>query len=294
MAATIIAAVDNSPAAMQAVRLLAGYEGDRSKLAIVVLNVQSRPTILWPGPALDPGAIESALLREGAAQLEPARALLVQSGFQPETAVRLSFAPQAIIEEAHRRAAKAIVMGTRGHGALRGFALGSVALRVAHRAQAPTLLVRPDTRLPKALGRSVRVLLPLDGSIQATNAVTRLLGWEEWLGDMEFDLVHVRPALSVLETLTPPHDDVLEAWGSRQSEEATRDARALLHVARRGHRLHEAVGDPSQEIARIADQVGSELVVMGTRGLGAIHHALLGSVALKVAHASAVPVVLVP
>jgi nucleotide-binding universal stress UspA family protein len=124
--------------------------------------------------------------------------------------------------------------------------------------------------------------------------VTQLLGWEEWLGDMEFDLVHVRPALTVFGTLTPPHDDVLEAWGSRQSEEATRDARALLHVARRGHRLREAVGDPSQEIARIADEVGSELIVMGTRGLGAIHHALLGSVALKVAHASAVPVVFVP
>src|SRR5688572_6404651 len=102
MAATLIAAVDNSPAAMQAVRLLAGYEGDRSKLSIVILNVQSRPMILWPGPAIDPGAVESALLREGTAQLEPARALLAESGFEPEAAVRLSFAPEAIIGEAHR------------------------------------------------------------------------------------------------------------------------------------------------------------------------------------------------
>jgi nucleotide-binding universal stress UspA family protein len=294
VAVTVIAAVDNSPAAMQAVRLLAGYEGDRSLLAIVLLNVQSRPTILWPGPAFDPGAIESALLREGAAQLEPARALLVESGFEPEAAVRLSFAPEAIIDEAHRRGAKAIVMGTRGHGPLGGFALGSVALRVAHRAQVPTLLVRPDTRLPRALGRTVRVLVPLDGSTHATGAVTQVLGWEEWLGDVEFDLVHVRPALTRLETLMPPHDDVLDEWGSKQSEEATRDARARLYAARRTHRFHEAVGDAPQQIARLADEAGSELVVMGTRGLGAVHHALLGSVALKVAHASSVPVVLVP
>jgi nucleotide-binding universal stress UspA family protein len=39
--------------------------------------------------------------------------------------------------------------------------------------------------------------------------------------------------------------------------------------------------------------LSSELIVMGTRGLGAVHHALIGSVAMKVALASAVPVVLV-
>ena len=44
----------------------------------------------------------------------------------------------------------------------------------------------------------------------------------------------------------------------------------------------------------MAGGLGSELIVMGTRGLGAVHHALIGSVALKVAHASAVPVILVP
>lgn len=294
MTATLIAAVDNSPAAMQAVRLIAGYEGDRSKLAVVVLNVQSRPTTLWPGPAIDPGAVESALLREGAMQLEPARAVLQESGFQPEAAVRLSVAPEAIIGEANRRGAKAIIMGTRGHGALQGFALGSVALRVAHRAEVPTLLVKPGTRFPKALGRSARVLVPLDGSTNATAAVPQLLEWEDWLGDVEFDLVHVRPAQTLFETLLPPSDDLVEEWGSKQSEQATRDARALLYAAQRGHRLHEAVGDPSQQIARLADELGSEVIVMGTGGLGAMHHAFLGSVALKVAHASAVPVVLVP
>ncbi len=294
MASTIIAAVDNSPAAAHAVRLLAGYEGDHARLAVVALNVQSRPMILWPGPAFDPGAVESALLREGAAQLEAARALLAESGFQPEPAVRLGIPSQGIIDEAHRRGAKAIVMGTRGHGALGGFALGSVALRVAHGARVPTLLVKPDARLPKAFGRSVRVLVPLDGSTHATAAVIRLLEWQAWLGDAQFDLVHVRPALTGFESLMPPRGDVLEEWGSRQSEEATRDARALLYAARRGHRLHEAVGDPSQQIARLAHEAASELIVMGTRGLGAVHHALLGSVALKVAHASSVPVVLVP
>lgn len=267
MPATLIAAVDDSPASMQAARLLAGYQG---------------------------GAVDDALLRQGELQVQPARALLAEAGFDPEIAVLLSIPSQAIVEESMRRRAKAIVMGTRGHGALGGFALGSVALRVAHRSQIPTLLVKPKTGLPQALGRHVRVLVPLDGSAHATRAIAEVLGWKAWLGEMQLDLVHIHAPLTLFEAMLPPHRDVLDQWGGKQSEEATRDARALLYAAQLGHRLHEAAGEPSAEIARLADALGSELIVMGTRGLGAVHHALLGSVALKVAHASAVPVAPVP
>ena len=60
------------------------------------------------------------------------------------------------------------------------------------------------------------------------------------------------------------------------------------------HEVEEAAGDVPGQIVRLAGVSGSELIVMGTRGLGAVHHALIGSVALKVALASPVPVVLVP
>jgi nucleotide-binding universal stress UspA family protein len=43
----------------------------------------------------------------------------------------------------------------------------------------------------------------------------------------------------------------------------------------------------------LAAETGCELVVMGTRGLGAAHYALIGSVALKVAAHAAMPVILV-
>lgn len=293
-AVTLIVAVDASTASLQAARLLAGYQGDRRRISLVALNVQSRPVTLWPGPAFDPGAVDAALLREGELQLKPACALLAEAGFAPQAAVRLSIPAEAIAEEAMRRSAAAIVMGTRGRGPLGGYALGSVALRVAHRAQAPTLLVQPDTLLPRALGHSVRVLVPLDGSAHATRAVSHLLGWGAWLGEMQLDLAHVRPARTMWDILRPADRDSMEQWGSQESEQATRDARALLHAAGLGHGLHEAVGDPSEEIARLAGKLGSDLIVLGTRGLGAVHHALIGSVALKVAHASPVPVMLVP
>ena len=220
--------------------------------------------------------------------------MLAEAGLEHERAVRLGIPAESVAEEAMRRGAAAIVMGTRGHGILRGFALGSVALRVAHRAQAPVVLVQPDTVQPAALGERVRVLVPLDGSAHATRAVHSLLGGQEWLGAMEIDLAHIRSTPTFLDDLLPADRSLLDRWGSQEAERATREARALLYLAGSAHRMHEAVGEPSAQIVRLAGVLGSELIFMGTRGLGAVHHALLGSIALKVAHASAVPVVLVP
>ncbi len=47
----------------------------------------------------------------------------------------------AILAEARRQKPAAIVMGTRGDGALQGFALGSVALKSAVASPVPVLLV---------------------------------------------------------------------------------------------------------------------------------------------------------
>jgi nucleotide-binding universal stress UspA family protein len=290
--ATIIAAVDNSPASLQAARVLADYRGERERLAVVALNVQARPLTLWPRMAIDPDNLDEALLAEGRRSLEPACTLLAAAGLPVERVVRLGIPAQCIAEEAIRRGAAMIAIGTRGEGPLGGFALGSVALRVAHRAQAATMLVQPDTRLPDALGRGVRALVPLDGSSHAFRAVSFLLSSQDWLGQLHVDLVHVRPAPTVWEALLPA-EPAPEEWGSLEAERATRDARAALHAAATSYQLHEATGETAAQIVRLAGVLSSELIVMGTRGLGAVHHALIGSVAMKVALASAVPVVLV-
>jgi nucleotide-binding universal stress UspA family protein len=144
------------------------------------------------------------------------------------------------------------------------------------------------------LGASVRILVPLDGSAHATRAVNQLLGWKDWLGEAQLDLAHIRSGPDLWQGLPSAERELLEQWGSREAERATRDARALLYIERTAHTLHEAQGEPSAQIVRLAGVLGSELIVMGTRGLGAVHHALIGSIALKVVHASPIPVVLVP
>jgi nucleotide-binding universal stress UspA family protein len=200
----------------------------------------------------------------------------------------------AILAEARRRKPAAIVMGTRGEGTLHGFALGSVALRVVHRARLPVFLVKAQDRLPAALGRRLRVLLATDGSKPAIRAAQRLVAWRSWLGELEVHLLWVQPPLSYLQTVLPPHDDVIGQWSTKEGERATQAAVALFEREGIAHQVHLSVGDAALEVRSLAEETKAELVALGTRGLGAAHHALVGSVALKSAVASPVPVLLVP
>lgn len=72
-----------------------------------------------------------------------------------------------------------------------------------------------------------------------------------------------------------------------------RKARRILERA--GVAFDEAfpVGDPAQEIARLADKHDADLVVMGSRGHTALKSLLLGSVASKTLALSRVPLTII-
>lgn len=290
---TIILAVDGTPASERAVELVEAYRGERGRTEVVALNVQSRPVALWPEAAIDVRAIDAALLAEGQQIADRAATRVRAAGLNAQSAVRLGFAVDGVLREAETRKAGMIVMGTRGHGALNGFAFGSVAMRVAHASPVPVCLVQPESRLPAQLGRSLRVLLALDGSEPALRAAHMLASWREWLGELDVQIAWVQQPLSYLETVLPPHDDLIAQWSTRAGESATQAARDLFAGQGIRSHLHLTVGEPATEILHLAATAGCELVVLGTRGLGAAHHALIGSVALKVAAHAEVPVVLV-
>lgn len=285
---SVLLPFDGSPAALRAVELLAACDGPQA-LEVSLLNVQSLPITVWPEGTLEMRLVENALLEAGHAQLQPALKRL--AAFNPRSAVRLGFPADTIVREAAR--ARFVAMGTRGTGALHGFALGSVALRVAHASPVPTLLVKPDAQLPAQLGRGLRVLAGVDGSEHALRAVQEIAAWRDLLGELEVHLVHVQQPLTLIETLLPPHDDVIGQWSTAAGETAAKAARDLLKREGIAHHLHLTVGDAAQEIALLAGQTKSGLMVLGTRGKGAAHHAFVGSVALKAAAHSPIPVLLV-
>ena len=293
MATKIVLPVDGSPAAAHAAELLLAYRGDPAALDVVALNVQSPLVSAWPQPAFDAGAVEKALLDAARGIAAAAAGRLSQAGLSAEGAARISLPADGILREAQARGAALIVMGTRGHGMLHGFALGSVAMRVAHGGELPVCLVPPKAKLPASLGRSVRVLLAMDGSEPAVRAARKLVEWRDWLGELDVQVAFVQQPLTYLETVLPPHDDVMKKWSTQEGEEATREALGILAAAGIRHHLHLSIGDPAMEIPHLADEAKCDLIAMGTRGRGAAHHAFIGSVALKVAAQGSLPVVLV-
>jgi nucleotide-binding universal stress UspA family protein len=53
-------------------------------------------------------------------------------------------------------------------------------------------------------------------------------------------------------------------------------------------------GDPAAEILRMAEELGVDLVVMGTHGKGFLEQTFLGSVAEKILHRIKIPVLTIP
>ena len=55
-----------------------------------------------------------------------------------------------------------------------------------------------------------------------------------------------------------------------------------------------ADGEPADTLRRIGDDVDADLVVVGTRGLGVVGRAVMGSVSSRLVHHATLPVVVVP
>ncbi|HEY7560647.1 MAG TPA: universal stress protein [Gaiellaceae bacterium] len=79
-----------------------------------------------------------------------------------------------------------------------------------------------------------------------------------------------------------------EESGARMLEDAARGAGITDAV----HRL--AVGLPAEQLVEIADDEGAELIVVGSRGRGALKTAFLGSVSSSLVGIARCPVLIVP
>lgn len=176
-------------------------------------------------------------------------------------------------------------------GALLVLAVGRL---LAARAAAPALATAAAT--PTAPGAALRrVLVAVDGSDGAGRAVSRLLALRAALREPEAMQVHL------LNVQHPVSRDVsnfvdsplLQDYHRENSQAALAPAQARLRAAGVAHEAHERVGSPAAVIAETAQELGCDLVLMGTRGLGGAAAALLGSVAQDTAAQCAVPVMMV-
>jgi universal stress protein E len=148
--------------------------------------------------------------------------------------------------------------------------------------------------------RPRRILVALDDA-DITPAVLR---WAQFLGnhfDARVTAVHVigSAVLShVLSVRAATGDDQISdqlVVSAEFKNDADRWMQSLLDTGLDSDRVDSEVlfGEAGQEIVAAAERLGSELIVMGSRGAGSLGKRVLGSVASEVLRAAACPVLVV-
>ncbi|HEX9182910.1 MAG TPA: universal stress protein [Burkholderiales bacterium] len=140
----------------------------------------------------------------------------------------------------------------------------------------------------------MKILVPVDGSQAALRAVKHAAAVAAHVRGGEVLLLNVQPILPmygmVRAYMRVPQYKAARATLARQ---ALVGAERLLKRAKTKHRDHVMYGDPGETIADAARKLKCRMIVMGTRGQGAVGNLILGSVATKVIHLAKVPVTLV-
>jgi nucleotide-binding universal stress UspA family protein len=203
-------------------------------------------------------------------------------------------AVDVLLRAAEREQAALVVVGTRALDDHPERALGSTSLRVLQGARVPTLVVPASAPTGTAAPRLRHVLVGIDrspASLAALEVAAELAGL---LGG----------SLSVVEAfpLEPPFPLGSSAAGSggEQEHELRRTAAAVEELVRtirdRGIAVQVVVrsGEPAATLVQVADDVGADLVVVGSRGGGDPADPLLGSVARAVAAHGRRPTLVVP
>ena len=140
----------------------------------------------------------------------------------------------------------------------------------------------------------MKILIPVDGSENALRAVRHVLDTRDWYSTpVAVHLLNVQPPVASGAVKMFISKDQLQEYYEEEGQAALQVARDLVRAAGLECHARVGVGDVASTIAGFAKSEGCDLIVMGTRGMGAVGNIVLGSVATKVIHLSPVPVQLV-
>ena len=140
-----------------------------------------------------------------------------------------------------------------------------------------------------------RILLATDGSEEAEVAATRAVDIAEKT-DSELHVVHV----GVVPSFLVSYPGIL-GYERRLYDQIVEESRQRLRELSWGVKLaggtvagtHLRMGQVTLEIVALAEELGVGLIVMGSRGLGGVRRALMGSVSDSVVRHAHCPVLVV-
>jgi nucleotide-binding universal stress UspA family protein len=290
----VLVAHDGSEHAEQAVGLVAHLPWPPHSVIRLMTVIPSTREMrrAWRPLALERfDELEAQVMRQTEAFLVPARDRVTSQGLDCETHVAKGRPPQAIANEARRFRASLLVVGSRGLGSIEGTLLGSVSAELVDLAPCPVLVARRQSLQ--------RVVFATDGSPDADQA-------ERFLATLP--IAHQVPVsvASVAEIVDPwviglwagtnlPAADAHGIYqiAQEQSRGASAESAERLRAAGIEARPATAVGNAAAEILTVAESLGADLIVLGTRGRTGLRRLVLGSVARRVLQQATASVLIV-
>ena len=219
--------------------------------------------------ALDRGAEEAA---------EGARRTLSRRWTDVEADVLDTSPVDGILSEAKRFRADVIVVGWRGHGAVRRLLMGSVSRGVVRGATSAVLVVRRSQRVRT-------IVVGVDGSAASRRAFALVGRFSPPRGGRV-------TLVSAVELLTPPSRGrvpgavsiarEVRRQNTRRARAATSDLqRAAAELKRIGWRPRTMLvhGEPLRDLLGAVAASQAQLLAVGARGTSGVRYLLLGSVA---------------
>jgi nucleotide-binding universal stress UspA family protein len=292
----ILLATDGSPEAERAARMAVTLS-EKLGFELHVTYVEPMPDPLaWPesrvvAPDLREDMSERAEADARAKLEEEAEKIRGMGGKIAGVHARAGRPDAEIVHAAEELEAGLVILGSRGLGPIRRAVMGSVSGSVVRHSHASVLIVRDggseDGDLPGP------ILLAVDGSGQARVAAEAALEISSATGSG----LHVVFVMPTAEHLYGHHFYSEEVKRSVR-DQAEGEVEAFL-AKQRGwieahggevEDAHVAVGRPDAEIVRLAEGIQAGLIVVGSRGLGGVRRALMGSVSDSVVRHAHSPV----
>lgn len=229
-----------------------------------------------------------------AAQAERLR----DAGFDAVYDVRVGPTAEIIVELARAEQAYCIAMATHGYGGLQRLALGSITDKVIRTTSTPVLVVRAGVTKPAGLLTLKRILVPLDGSELAQQALpiaTDLAAQSRTELLLLYAIENHIEALTTVPNIGNPLRQLLNP-AQIKAEEMSRRLNTQATELRRAQVPVTTLVEINTAADAIIDQAGqyeADLIIMATHGCSGLRRWTLGSVTNKVLRAADIPLLLV-
>ncbi|MDT0328461.1 universal stress protein [Nocardiopsis lambiniae] len=292
----VVTGVDGSTDARAALEWAAA-EAERGGLPLKVVHALSMPVVtsVYAGRTRFPPTEEISRQGERILEKEADHVRRLHPDLEVLTELALEEPPVALL----RRTGPGdlIVVGSRGFGPVRSALAGTAGVRLAARATCPVVVVphrEGDAGTPAA---PERIVVGVDGSLDSQHALDFALhtaarsenGSVVVVNSWEAPTPFASPAL-IASGWTPPEDFL-----DRQSEEIVAGVLAEV-IDETVDRVDLSVVRTRKEPVTALIEAGAEadLIVVGSRGRGAVRGLFLGSVSQGVLHSATVPVAVLP